>query len=331
MSSLRDLIDAARITAPGLADLMSRHLPGLKLGGAAAVPVPVAAPTRDTTTVATAASRYVAAVWGQDFLFTVASDRPAVVSIDRQPPVPITRVSGTSYWFRLETLRLGTTHTFTLLVDGREVGTNTVAGYNPDSYPIAEAARGTLSEMRSITSRIYGGAKGNYWIYANAGIDTVRGAPLMVWQDGAGYVGARDLINYRLQTVTDNLVHRKLIPPMVHLLLAPGTGGETRAFRFPGETQDNVVRSLQYDSFPTATAAICARRCCPKSRKPSNCGRTHIPAAPLVRPPAPSVLSTSPGFSPTNSAACIPILAASLGCTGIRNSISMAATSSPTM
>src|SRR5262249_4198297 len=102
--------------------------------------------------------------------------------------------------------------------------------------------------MRSITSRIYGGAKANYWIYANAGIDTVRGAPLMVWQDGPAYVGARDLINYRLQTVTDNLVHRKRIPPMVHLLMAPGTGGEARAFRFPGEPQDNVMRSLQYDS-----------------------------------------------------------------------------------
>src|SRR5262249_59999698 len=63
--------------------------------------------------------------------------------------------------------------------------------------------------MRSITSRIYGGAKANYWIYANTGIDTVRGAPLMVWQDGPAYVGARDLINYRLQTVTDNLVHQK--------------------------------------------------------------------------------------------------------------------------
>jgi hypothetical protein len=45
----------------------------------------------------------------------------------------MTQVGGTSYWFRLETLRLGTTHTFTLLVDGREVGTNSVAGYNPDS------------------------------------------------------------------------------------------------------------------------------------------------------------------------------------------------------
>lgn len=70
----------------------------------------------------------------------------------------------------------------------------------------------------------------------------------MIWQDGPNHVGARDLIKYRLQAVTDNLVHRKLIPPMVHLLIAPGTGGEQRPLRFAGETQDNVMRSLQYDT-----------------------------------------------------------------------------------
>ena len=102
--------------------------------------------------------------------------------------------------------------------------------------------------MKTITSRIYGGAQANYWIYANAGIDTVRGAPLMIWQDGQNCVGARDLINFRLQTVTDNLVHQKRIPPMVHLLIAPGTGGENRPPRFPGEEQSNAKRSLQYDT-----------------------------------------------------------------------------------
>ena len=102
--------------------------------------------------------------------------------------------------------------------------------------------------MKTITSRIYGGAQANYWIYANAGIDTVRGAPLMIWQDGQNCLGARDLINFRLQTVTDNLAHQKRIPPMVHLLIAPGTGGENRPPRFPGEEQSNAKRSLQYDT-----------------------------------------------------------------------------------
>ena len=248
MESLRELIEAARANAPGLAELMTRHLPGLQLGGAAAVPTAATVPTGDTTTTATTASGNVAAVWGQDVLFALASDKPATISIDRQAPAPMTHVAGTQYWFRLETLRIGATHRFTLFSGGRDVGSNAVAGYTPDSYPIAGASRGTLSEMRTITSRIYGGATANYWIYANAGIDTARGAPLMVWQDGQNSVGARDLINFRLQTVTDNLVHQKRIPPMVHLLIAPGAGGETRPLRFPGEDQGNVMRSLQYDT-----------------------------------------------------------------------------------
>ena len=248
MKSLQDLIEAARANAPGLAELLTRHLPGLQLGGAAAVPLTDTAPMGDTTTVATIASGNVVAVWGQDFLFAVASDKPATISIDRQAPVAMTRVAGTNYWFRLETLRIGATHRFTLFSGGRDVGANAVAGYTPDSYPIPGAAHGTLSEMKTITSRIYGGAQANYWIYANAGIDTVRGAPLMVWQDGQNCIGARDLINFRLQTVTDNLVHQKRIPPMVHLLIAPGTGGEKRPPRFPGEEQSNAMRSLQYDT-----------------------------------------------------------------------------------
>ncbi|MGG5824074.1 hypothetical protein, partial [Falsiroseomonas sp. HW251] len=220
LEDLRKLFEAARSNGPDLAQLMTRYLPGLQAGGAAAVPAASATPTAGTTTVGTAASGNVAAVWGQDFLFALASDEPATIAIDGWSPVPMTRVSGTNFWHRLETLRIGATHTFTLYSGGRDVGTNSVAGYTPDSYPIPGAAQGTLSERRTVTSRIYGGATANYWLYANAGIDTVRGAPLMVWQDGQNCVGERDLINFRLQTVTDNLVHQKRIPPMVHLLLA---------------------------------------------------------------------------------------------------------------
>ena len=248
MDSLRQLIEAARANSPGLVDLLVRHLPALQAGGAAAVPPSDTVATAGTTTVGTVASSNVAAVWGQDVLFALASDKPATISIDTKAPVPMTRVGGTDYWYRLETLPIGATHRFALFSGGRDVGANAVAGYTPDSYPIEGAARGTLSEKRTVTSQIYGGAQANYWIYANAGIDTVRGAPLMIWQDGQNCVGALDLINFRMQVVTDNLIHQKRIPPMVHLLIAPGTGGEKRPLRFAGETQGNVMRSLQYDT-----------------------------------------------------------------------------------
>ena len=59
----------------------------------------------------------------------------------------------------------------------------------------------------------------------------------MVWQDGETIVGNQDLLRLRLQIVSDNLVAKKQIPPMVHVLIQPGTGGEARA-----------MRSIEYDT-----------------------------------------------------------------------------------
>ncbi len=61
----------------------------------------------------------------------------------------------------------------------------------------------------------------------------------MVWQDGETIVGNQDLLRLRLQIVSDNLVHKKLIPPMVHVLISPGSGGEAQGTR---------MRSIQYDT-----------------------------------------------------------------------------------
>ena len=54
---------------PGLKDLIASGLPGLK-------------------------GRDGAAVWGQEFLFAVESEKPASVSIDKQPPVAMTSIAG---------------------------------------------------------------------------------------------------------------------------------------------------------------------------------------------------------------------------------------------
>ena len=212
---LQALVEAARADSPALAKLLGQGLPGLK-------------------------GRDGALVWGQDFLFAVESATPATVSIDQQPPVPMKQVAGTSYYYLLKTLRLGNTHPYAYYdAAGSLIGTYEVAGYNPDSYPQPGVARGTLSARKTLTSKRYAGMAANYWVYTNAGIDTANGAPLMVWQDGETIVGNQDLLRLRLQIVTDNLVAKKLIPPMVHVLIQPGEGG-TR------------VRSLQYDTVSPA-------------------------------------------------------------------------------
>lgn len=211
---LETLITAAREHSPRLGALLEAGLPGL-------------------------AGRDGAAVWGQEFLFAVRADGAATVSIDREPPLPMRRVEGKPYWYLLRTLRLGVTHHYEYFAGGRSLGSYDVAGYNPDSYPRAGVARGVLSNQKTLRSRVYPGMAANFWVYANAGVDLKNGAPLMVWQDGETIVGNADLLRLRLQIVSDNLVARKLIPPMVHVLISPGEGGPARGVR---------MRSIQYDT-----------------------------------------------------------------------------------
>jgi enterochelin esterase family protein len=214
-SQIKEIVDAARADSPRLRDLLGHGLPELH-------------------------GRDGAIVWGQEFLFAVESASPASVAIDYQPAAPMKNVPGTNYWYKLAVLRLGTTHNYNYFANGKSLGTYDVAGYNPDSYPEPDVPRGKLSEMKTLHSKIYPGMSANYWVYVNPGADTAQGgAPLMVWQDGETIVGTQDLVRLRMQLVTDNLVAKKLIPPMVHVLISPGSGGEAVGTR---------MRSIQYDT-----------------------------------------------------------------------------------
>lgn len=208
---LRNLVEAARKDSPALRELLVKGLPALH-------------------------GRDGALVWGQDFLFVVESATPATVAIDKQPPVEMKRVSGTNFYYLLKTLRLGVTHPYHYFdAAGKSIGLYEVAGYNPDSYPQPGLPQGTMSARKTLASKIYPKVTANYWVYTNAGIDKLRGAPLMVWQDGETIVGNPDLLRLRLQIVTDNLVAKGLIPPMVHVLIQPGEG-------------QPQMRSIQYDT-----------------------------------------------------------------------------------
>lgn len=177
------------------------------------------------------------AVWGQDYLFVTPSASPASLSIDGQPPLAMSQVTGSNLWMRLEKMRVGVTHAYQFYADGKPLGNRTdVAGYNPDSYPKPDVPKGKLSEKHTITSKIYDGMKADYWYYASPGVDANVPAPLMVWQDGQGLIAA-DLSKLRLFTVTENLVAQKLIPSMVHVLIAPGFAPDGKA-----------MRSIEYDT-----------------------------------------------------------------------------------
>ena len=174
-------------------------------------------------------------VWGQDYLFLATSATPVTVSIDRQPQKPLAQVDG-NHWMLLSKMRTGVLHEYQFYAAGKPLGNRGDAiGYNPDSYPQPGVPHGKLSEKYTLTSKIYPGMKYNYWVYASPGVDPNVPAPLMVWQDGQNLTDP--LSGIRLITVTENLVHQGLLPPLVHVMIAPGTSPEGRP-----------MRSIEYDT-----------------------------------------------------------------------------------
>ena len=174
-------------------------------------------------------------VAGQDFLFAIATEKTPTVSINGQPGLDMIRLPNSNYWYRLAKMRTGTTYAVRFFADGQPAGPGTdIPAYNPDSYPQAGVPKGKLSEKHIIASKIYPGMNADYWIYTSPGYDPAAGGALMVWQDGQGLIGERS--SMRLLTVTENLVHQKLIPPMVHVMISPGM------------VDKRAMRSVQYDT-----------------------------------------------------------------------------------
>ena len=209
---LEELIVAARAHSPALKELLAKRSPNLKAQGGVWV-------------------------WGQDFLFAAEADGAPSVSIDGEPAVALPKIANSNVAYRVVKMRTGVTHSYQFSVDGKPLGTRRdIAGYNPDSYPKPGVPKGTLSDKKTITSKIYDGATADYWIYASPGVDPARPSALMVWQDGQGIVGG-DLSSYHLFTVTENLVAQKLLPPIVHVMISPAIDPNKRS-----------LRSVQYDT-----------------------------------------------------------------------------------
>ena len=184
------------------------------------------------------------------------SARRPCVSVNEGRAFALDPIPGCEYWTAVIPVKQGRLHLFKFGLDGDWAPGGDVAGYTSLSYELEGAARGTLSDARSFVSKIYPGAVTTYWVYANHGIDTRRGAPVMVWHEGGDLV-SRDPFALRMQVVTDNLVHLGLIPPMVHVLVSPSQPGDDRLpSRFEGEDQENAMRSLQYDTVSAVYAGF---------------------------------------------------------------------------
>jgi enterochelin esterase family protein len=224
----------------------------------------------------------------------------------------MTNVPGTRYWYRLATLRLGTTHNYNYFAEGKSLGTYEVAGYNPDSYAQPGVPRGTISAMKTLKSSIYPGMESNSWVYVNPGADLSNGAPLMVWQDGETIVGNQDLLRLRLQIVSDNLVAKKLIPPMVHVLIQPGSGN---------------MRSVEYDTVSDRYGKYLMQEILPDVEKTYKIRHDAYSRAIAGASSGAICAFNVAWFTRISTAACSPTSAATWPCNGIPSRTWTAATS----
>jgi enterochelin esterase family protein len=209
----------------------------------------------DLARVAKAYPRGGVAVWGQDFLFVAASPMPVTLSLNQQVPLPMTRIPGTNLWMRLDKMRTGVTYAYQFFADGKPLGNRgDLVGYNPDSYPKVGVPRGKLSEKQTITSRVFDGMKADYWFYASPGVDPQTPAAFMIWQDGQGQ--ANPNAPMRVMTVTENLIQQKLVPPLVHVFIAPGHSPDGKA-----------MRSIEYDTVSDRYARFVLEEVVPEVEK----------------------------------------------------------------
>jgi len=206
---------------------------------------------------------------GPDFIWAVeAATQPAMV-IDDQPAGPMRRIAGTNLWFHIAQLRVGTSHRFHYLVDGaRFGGSYDVPAYTPDSYSRPGVPQGRISEKLVHTSKLYGGMETNYWIYVPAQYDPAVPAALMVWQDGERYItrNREEICRlcpslYRLQEVTDNLIHDKKIPVMIHVFVSPGAlNGKSLRSVLYDTVSDKYARFLRDELLPEVYAKYNIRK-----------------------------------------------------------------------
>ena len=181
---------------------------------------------------------------GQDFVWAVESASTPTLVVDDQPVAPMRQINGTNVWIHMGKLRVGTSHRFHYLVNGAKFGGSVdVPAYTPDSYARPGVPQGKVSEKLVHVSKVYPGMETNYWIYVPAQYNPAVPAALMVWQDGERYM-SRNVEEacrlcpslYRLQEVTDNLIHDKKIPVMIHVFVSPGA------------VNGKSIRSVLYDT-----------------------------------------------------------------------------------
>ena len=130
----------------------------------------------------------------------------------------------------------------------------------PDSMRHEGVPKGTVTKG-VWHSKVFPGTVRDYWVYVPAQYDGKTPACVMVFQDGAGYVGEAG--EFRVPVVFDNLIHKGEMPVTIGIFINPGHLG-TEPPKNPGKratAASSTTRSA------TSTPVSCWRRSCRRSAR----------------------------------------------------------------
>jgi sugar lactone lactonase YvrE/enterochelin esterase-like enzyme len=111
----------------------------------------------------------------------------------------------------------------------------------PDSQRQPGVPQGKVTQFQFADSKIFPGTVRDYWVYVPAQYDAAKPTPVMVFQDGGGFV--KEDGPYRAPAVLDNLIHRKEIPAIIGVFVNPGVVPKVRDDAHP-----RYNRSFEYDT-----------------------------------------------------------------------------------
>jgi enterochelin esterase-like enzyme len=133
-----------------------------------------------------------------------------------------------------------------------------------DSQPQDGVPRGELRSGRCPAGTIYPGVPHDYQVYVPAACDATQPAALMVFQDGARYLGPE----LNAAAVLDKLIHAGSIPPTIGVFVEPGIegpglpiygGAGNRSVEYDS-TGDAYARFLLEELLPEATRGLSITR-----------------------------------------------------------------------
>lgn len=181
-------------------------------------------------------------------IFALRTRATAEIRVENGPWLPMNRVEGSSVVYLVVDTEQCRTYRYSLRVGGLHAGTSDFPAYGRQSFRNPAAQQGSLSTQRLVQSRIYPDTQTPYWIYSTAGVNPLIESPVMVWLDGQNYIDPIDGFLHRMKVVADNLTHEGALPPMVHLLVSPGSSSVPIPQRYANQTPSDSLRSLQYDT-----------------------------------------------------------------------------------